>query len=136
MSVSQPGSFQKVIKLQLEAFWGNHGRKVLALGGVLLVYALWYFTLTKFDQELHIIRLSPAQAKDPSWLPFGATSGLPERVEHSNRAIAVVGACRRTLFKVASTFLNLSETMADFGFLVSLTALLCIIDSNGILRWR
>lgn len=25
---------------------------------------------------------------------------------------------RRTLFKVASTFLNLSETMADFGFLV------------------
>lgn len=26
--------------------------------------------------------------------------------------------CRRTLFKVASVFVNLSETMADFGFLV------------------
>lgn len=37
----QPGTMQKVLKLQLEAFWGNHGRKVLALGGVLLVYMLW-----------------------------------------------------------------------------------------------
>ena len=59
MSVSQPGSFQKVIKLQLEAFWGNHGRKVLALGGVLLVYALWYFALTTSDQELRISCVPP-----------------------------------------------------------------------------
>lgn len=44
-SASQPGSVQKVMKLQLEAFWGRHGRKVLALGGVLVVYALWYSTI-------------------------------------------------------------------------------------------
>ena len=40
-SASRPGSLQKVIKLQAEAFWHNHGRKVMAVGGVFVVYALW-----------------------------------------------------------------------------------------------
>lgn len=39
---TQPGNLQKALKLQLEAFWGNHNRKILALGGAVLVYALWY----------------------------------------------------------------------------------------------
>ena len=38
----QPGQVQK---LQLEAFWGRHSRKVLVLGGAVVVYLLWYIRL-------------------------------------------------------------------------------------------
>lgn len=40
-NVQQPGNVQRVLKLQLEAFWQRHSRAILALGAVLLVYSLW-----------------------------------------------------------------------------------------------
>lgn len=36
-----PGAVNRVLSLQLEAFWQRHSTKVLALGGVVLCYALW-----------------------------------------------------------------------------------------------
>lgn len=61
---AQQGRLQKAIGLQLEAFWQHHRSKVLAAGGVALVYILW-----------------------------------------------------KTMFSVTSIFVNLSETMAELGFL-------------------
>ena len=40
-SASRPGAFQRVLSLQFDAFWQNHSRKVIAAGGVLLLYILW-----------------------------------------------------------------------------------------------
>ena len=40
---------QRVVSLQLEAFWQRHSGKLLAVGGVLLVYMLWrtFFGMAK-----------------------------------------------------------------------------------------
>lgn len=40
---------QRVVSLQLEAFWQHHSGKLLAVGGVLLVYMLWrtFFGMAK-----------------------------------------------------------------------------------------
>ncbi len=40
-AAGNPAQMQRVVSLQLEAFWQRHSRKVLAVGGVLLVYMLW-----------------------------------------------------------------------------------------------
>lgn len=40
-AAGNPAQMQRVVSLQLEAFWQRHSRKILALGGVLLVYMLW-----------------------------------------------------------------------------------------------
>ena len=37
----QHGRLQKAAGLQLEAFWQHHRSKVLAAGGVALIYILW-----------------------------------------------------------------------------------------------
>ena len=36
-----PGAVNRVVSLQLEAFWQHHGSKLLAAGGVLLCYLVW-----------------------------------------------------------------------------------------------
>lgn len=64
-ATSKPGVVQRVVSLQLNSFWQQHGNKVYAVGGIFLAYCLW-----------------------------------------------------RTMYGVASTFINLSETMAAGGFLV------------------
>lgn len=40
---------QRVVQLQLEAFWQRHSGKLLAVGGLLLVYMLWrtFFGMAK-----------------------------------------------------------------------------------------
>jgi hypothetical protein len=40
-SAVRPGAVQKAISLQLEAFWQRHGRKVMGLGAVFVLYILW-----------------------------------------------------------------------------------------------
>lgn len=64
-STARPGAVQRVLSLQLNAFWQRHGTKVYIAAGVFAAYALW-----------------------------------------------------RTMYGIASTFINLSETMAAGGFLV------------------
>ena len=38
---ARSGTAQKVLSLQLEAFWQQHRNKVFILGGVAVVYILW-----------------------------------------------------------------------------------------------
>ena len=38
---ARSGTAQKVVSLQLEAFWQQHRNKVVVLGGVAVVYILW-----------------------------------------------------------------------------------------------
>ena len=40
-SLTKPGSIQRVLRLQFEAFWVAHGNKVLVLLGAGVVYLLW-----------------------------------------------------------------------------------------------
>ena len=40
-AVYKPGSLQKAIGLQIEAFWQRHGNKVFAALGLFGVYLLW-----------------------------------------------------------------------------------------------
>lgn len=37
----RPGTFQRVVSLQLDSFWQRHARKVYVLAGVFAAYALW-----------------------------------------------------------------------------------------------
>lgn len=69
-AVYKPGSLQKAIGLQIEAFWHRHGNKVFAALGVFGVYLLWKF-----------------------------------------------------MFGMTSVFVNLSETMAETGFLALAAAI-------------
>lgn len=36
-----PGKWQRVMSLQLEAFWLQHRRNLIAVGGVGVIYVLW-----------------------------------------------------------------------------------------------
>ena len=40
-ATQQPGSLQRVLSLQLDAFWQRHGRTVYAAGAVMAAYVLW-----------------------------------------------------------------------------------------------
>ncbi|RMZ52029.1 hypothetical protein APUTEX25_001223, partial [Auxenochlorella protothecoides] len=90
-ATSKPGVVQRVISLQLNSFWQQHGNKVYAVGGIFLAYCLW-----------------------------------------------------RTMYGVASTFINLSETMAAGGFLALSVSLVILgalylrrkytIDPNTVYR--
>ena len=40
-AVYKPGSLQKAIGLQFEAFWQAHGNKVFAALGLFGIYLLW-----------------------------------------------------------------------------------------------
>lgn len=40
-SATKPGAAQKVIALQLDAFWQAHGNKVIALVAFLSIYLMW-----------------------------------------------------------------------------------------------
>lgn len=100
-SAVKPGAVQKAISLQLEAFWQRHGRKVIGVGAVFLLYFLWWallfpIILQDLPRDLH------------TW----------ELFTFANPEMLFFAACRKTLFSVTSVFVNLSETMAEFGFLV------------------
>ena len=41
-SAAKPGAMQRVLSLQLEAFWQRHGRKVIGAGAVFALYMLWW----------------------------------------------------------------------------------------------
>ncbi|CAL8462998.1 g2532 [Coccomyxa elongata] len=73
-SAAKPGAMQRVLSLQLEAFWQRHGRKVIGAGAVFALYMLW-----------------------------------------------------RTIFNLTSVFVNLSETMAEFGFLALAAAIVAFV---------
>ena len=107
-SATQPGSMQKVISLQFEAFWQRHGRKVLALGAAVLVYLLWCVSCCV---SLHLWQKTGLATPEVHLLcAFGAACFA---LHHKGDSW-----CRRTMFGVTSMFINLSETMAEFGFLV------------------
>ena len=40
-SAAKPGTFQRVLSLQFDAFWQNHSRKVLGAAALLVLYLLW-----------------------------------------------------------------------------------------------
>lgn len=137
---SQPGNLQRALKLQLEAFWGNHNRKILALGGALVVYALWYDLLLSCLQEKIDNHKVLSLAGKPV-IDVGCTrktharegeesqvaSGAPLQNGCTAEAVLkICAACRRSLFGFASMFFKLSETMADFGFLVG--GMLCTLS--------
>ena len=97
-ALAQPGSMQRVLQLHVEAFWSAHGRKVLAALGLLAVWGLW---------------CAPALVLQPKLLLHSGWTG-PQ----------LAAACRRGMFRVTKSFMDLSESMAEYGFLVSLPALL------------
>ncbi|EIE27339.1 hypothetical protein COCSUDRAFT_55352 [Coccomyxa subellipsoidea C-169] len=59
-SASKPGAMQRVLSLQLEAFWQRHGNKVIGAGAVFALYMLWrsIFNLTSV-----FVNLSGAMAE-------------------------------------------------------------------------
>ena len=58
----QHGRLQKAAGLQLEAFWQHHRSKVLAAGGVALIYILWSVRKGSFSAHLGAMEHSGRQA--------------------------------------------------------------------------
>lgn len=71
-SAAKPGAMQRVLSLQLEAFWQRHGRKVIAAGAVFALYMLW-------------------------WVPAAFTSMHRSRLYHSVLTVAIYAFPHRIL---------------------------------------
>lgn len=99
----QHGRLQKAAGLHLEAFWQHHRSKVLAAGGLAVIYILWFVCSVQFC---------------PCMSGIGAAACYRTQDSGDRLRFAYPVMCRKTMFSVTSIFVNLSETMAELGFLV------------------
>ena len=137
------GTGQRVLSLQLEAFWQQHRNKVFVLGGVAVVYILWCAGFsTGFEEHKALFRapdgtleldhpysntavkINVCSARRAQIGPLQSIGvSLMKRsiqIPHTRSEDPCGHAYRKSLFGVASIFVNLSETMAELGFLVIL----------------
>eukprot|EP00891_Asterochloris_glomerata_P002836 jgi/Astpho2/2836/Aster-00996 len=113
-AVYKPGSLQKAIGLQIEAFWHRHGNKVFAALGVFGVYLLWSVITGPLSSTCGC---ACAAAR-----VLGCTLFVCSRLMRP-RPSELLPTCRKFMFGMTSVFVNLSETMAETGFLALAAAI-------------